>query len=328
MIRLLYITDTHIRGTSPANRLDQFPETLKAKLNEAVDYANQVEVDAVLHGGDVFDVPSPSPSVAGEFLSIFTKLKAPLYGIIGNHDVFAHNPQTLDRTMLGLANRLGIIRIIHPGERVYIEKEGTRVQLTGQHFHVDLDRRDPTLDYCVTKENADFAIHMVHGMLMDRRFIDGVAHTIIDQIVGTEADMTLCGHNHLGFKDTERDGKYFINPGGFVRLSNHPAEMARKPQMLLIEIEASKLGYRKIPLRSAPKGEEILDRTKGEEAIYREQKLNVIVDEIKQAGQFQYANIHEIIEQIASRDGISVAVRDLVMDKIAKAQERLEVGEQ
>ncbi|WP_205672102.1 metallophosphoesterase family protein [Ammoniphilus sp. YIM 78166] len=327
MIRFLYLTDTHIRGTSPANRLDHFPDTLKRKLNEAVDLANQFKVDAVLHGGDVFDVPSPSPSVVGEFLSIFTRLNCPLYGIIGNHDVFAHNPQTLDRTMLGLANRLGIIRIIHPGERIYVEKEGTRVQLTGQHFHVDLDRRDPTLDYCITKENADIAIHMVHGMLMDRRFIEGVAHTIIDQIVGTEADMTLCGHNHLGFRDTERDGKIFLNPGGFVRLSNHPAEMARRPQMVLIEIENAKLKYRKIPLQSAPKGDEVLDRSKGEEAIYREQKLNAIVDEIKQAGQFQYANIHDIIEQLANREGITAPVRDLVMDKIAQAQERLEASE-
>lgn len=326
-MRFLYITDTHIRGTSPANRLDTFPESLKAKLNEVVEYANQQKVDAVLHGGDVFDVPSPSPSVVGEFLSIFTKLQAPMYGIIGNHDVYAHNPQTLDRTMLGLANRLGIIRIIHPGERIYFEDGGQRIQLTGQHFHVELDRRNPVLDYCVTKENADVAIHLVHGMLMDRRFIEGVAHTVIDQIVGTEADLTLCGHNHLGFPDTEKDGKHFLNPGGLVRLSNHPREMMRKPQMVLIHVQAGQLSYRKIPLRSALPGEQILDRSKGEEAIYREQKLNAVVDEIRQAGSFHYANIHDIIDQIASREGISPAVRELVMNRIAQAQEKLEVEE-
>jgi len=326
-VRFLFITDTHIRGTTPANRLDHFPDTLKAKLEEVVEFANRMEVDAVLHGGDVFDVPSPSPSVVGEFLSIFTRLKAPLYGIIGNHDVFAHNPQTLDRTMLGLANRLGIIRIIHPGERIYFEKEGQRVQLTGQHFHVELDRRNPELDYCVTKVDADIAIHMVHGMLMDRRFIEGVAHTIIDQIVQTEADLTLCGHNHLGFSDTERDGKFFLNPGGFVRLSNHPREMSRIPQMVLIEVKDRKLSYRKVSLRTAKKGEDVLDRTKGEEAVYREQKLHAVVDEIRAAGDFQYANIHDIIEQLAVREGIHQRVRGIVMDQIAKAQERLEVEE-
>jgi exonuclease SbcD len=325
MLRLLYITDTHIRGTSPANRLDNFPDTLKMKLNEVVSLAESFSVEAVLHGGDVFDVPAPSPSVVGEFLSIFNRCKVPIYGVIGNHDVFAHNPQTLDRTMLGLANRLGIIQIIHPGERVYVEKDGQRVQLTGQHFHVDLDRRDPKLDYCVQKLNADVAIHIVHGMLMDRKFMDGVAHTVIDQIVDTEADLTLCGHNHLGFRDTEKDGKYFLNPGAIVRLSNHPLEIARTPQVVLIEVTNGKLSYKKIPLRCAAKGEEILDRTKNEEAIYREQKLNAFVDEMRQAGEFQYANIHEIVAQIAAREGLEPAVRELVMAKIAAAQERLEV---
>ncbi|HJV45319.1 MAG TPA: metallophosphoesterase family protein [Bacillota bacterium] len=328
MVRLLYITDTHIRGTTPVNRLDHFPDSLKAKLNEVVSLAEEYEVAAILHGGDVFDVPSPSPSVVGEFLSIFTRCKAPIYGIIGNHDVFAHNPQTLDRTMLGLANRLGIIQIIHPGERIYLQKGDECVQLTGQHFHVELDRRDPTLDYCIKKVDATVAIHMVHGMLMDRKFIDGVAHTVIDQIVDTEADLTLCGHNHLGFRDTEKDGKYFVNPGALVRLSNHPLEIARIPQVLLIEIEHGKLSYRKISLQSASTGEKVLDRTKNEEAIYREQKLNAFVDEMKQAGEFQYANIHDIVEQIAAREGIDPDVRSLVMAKIAVAQERLEMEEE
>ncbi|RKD26806.1 hypothetical protein BEP19_16550 [Ammoniphilus oxalaticus] len=323
-MRFLFLTDTHIRGTAPANRLDPFPETLKLKLKEAVAVANELQVEAVLHGGDVFDVPAPSPSVVGEFLSIFNALQAPLYGIVGNHDVFAHNPQTLDRTMLGLANKLGVIRIIHPGERIYFEKKGQRVQVTGQHFHLDLDRRDPTLDYCVTKEQADVAIHLVHGMLLDRPFIEGVAHTLIDQIVQTEADLTLCGHNHLGFPDTIKDGKMFVNPGALVRLSNHPREISRTPQLVLIEVNDQKLSYRKMPLRSAPHGKDVLDRSQGEEAIYREQKMRQVVDQIRQAGQFQYANVHELIEQLASREGIEPAVRQIVLEQIAQAQERLE----
>ncbi|GAB7386981.1 metallophosphoesterase [Bacillaceae bacterium] len=327
-MKFLYISDTHIRGTSPANRLDHFPDTLKKKLLEAVAFANGQGVKAVLHGGDVFDVPAPSPAVVGEFLSIFTKFQAPVYGIVGNHDVFAHNPATLERTMLGLANRLGIIRVLQPGDRVYFEEGGLRVQLTGQHYHVEIDRRDPKLDYCVSKENADYAIHLVHGMLTDRRFIDGVAHTVVDQIVDTEADLTLCGHYHLGFRDVERNGKYFLNPGGLVRLSNHPLEISRTPCMLLIEVRKEGLHYRKIPLKSAPKGEDVLDRSKSEEAIYREQKLNAFIDEMKQVGEFPYANIHEIIEQIAAREGIAQTVRDLVLEKIARAQERLEVAEE
>lgn len=55
MIKFLYFTDTHIRGTAPKNRLDSFPETLKNKISQVIEIAKNEQVDVLLHGGDVFD---------------------------------------------------------------------------------------------------------------------------------------------------------------------------------------------------------------------------------------------------------------------------------
>ncbi|MDU7114936.1 MAG: metallophosphoesterase, partial [Peptoniphilus harei] len=33
-MKLLYLTDTHIRGTNPKNRIDDYQQTLKEKLTE------------------------------------------------------------------------------------------------------------------------------------------------------------------------------------------------------------------------------------------------------------------------------------------------------
>ena len=166
-MRLLFLTDDHKRGTTPANRKDNFPATLAAKLREVADIAREREVDYILHGGDFYDVPAPAISVCADFLEIYQQFPAPVYIIAGNHDLFGNNEETLPRTMLGLAARVGIVRMIGRAP-VYLTKGDLRLQLTGRGYHFEMDRRDPREDYVVQKRNCDYAIHMVHGMLLDR----------------------------------------------------------------------------------------------------------------------------------------------------------------
>lgn len=40
-MRILFFTDTHIRGTNPQNRKDNFVETLFRKLEEVFDIAKK-----------------------------------------------------------------------------------------------------------------------------------------------------------------------------------------------------------------------------------------------------------------------------------------------
>lgn len=124
MLRLLYVTDTHIRGTTPRSRTDDFVDALRKKLNEVVDIAEREKVDAVLHGGDLFDRPDLSPAVVRDFARLLRRLKVPIYVVAGNHDVFGHNPDTVDRTMLGLLDAFGTVRLIRPGEKILLEGVG------------------------------------------------------------------------------------------------------------------------------------------------------------------------------------------------------------
>ncbi|MFD2169421.1 metallophosphoesterase family protein [Tumebacillus lipolyticus] len=326
-MKLLYLTDTHIRASSPQNRTDNFVETLQNKFREVNEIARREGVDAILHGGDFFDIPSPSLAVCADFISLMRDAGVPIYGIAGNHDIFGHNPDTLPRTMLGFMDRIGLVRLIHPGQPLYLEKNGIKVQVTGQHYHYDLDRRDPRLDYVIDSVEADVGIHLVHGMLMDRAFIEGVAHTRVDQILETKAHLTLCGHNHMGWPEVKHEDKIFYNPGGFVRLSNHPADAGRTPQVLILDTTSGALQIKKIKLTSALPGEQCLDRSKQEESAFMQQRLADFVQGIKAAGDYKVIDIGAIIDEIASRDGVKAEVREEAMNRIALAQERLSIGE-
>jgi exonuclease SbcD len=325
-MRFLFFTDDHKRGTTPENRTDNFPATLVRKLKEVVKIAQEYEVDYILHGGDFFDVPAPAISVCADFLEVYQQFSVPIFTVPGNHDLFGHNSATLPRTMLGFIARLGIVRLVGR-EPIYLEKNGLRVQLSGQGYHFEMDRREPHLDYVVQKKDCDYAIHMVHGMLLQRKIYPGAFYTLIEQIWDTEADFTLVGHNHLGFPDTEKDGKYFLNPGALVRLSNHQQEMKRPVQVLLIDLSGSSPTYEKVRLKSAAPGEDILDRSRLEEAAFREQKLAGYLAEVKAAGSYERTDVRVLLQEIAAMEEMPPAVIDEALLRISLAEEAISRGE-
>ncbi len=173
-----------------------------------------------------------------KFAPIFNQIKIPVYIICGNHDIFGHNPNTVNRTMLGLLNALNIMKIINPNDKIYLEKNNIKVQLTGQPYTYDIDNTNDKSPYILNEisPNVDYAIHMVHGLLLNKPFIKGIPYTLIDDIKDTKAHITLAGHYHTGFGIINTNEKYFINPGSLVRITNSLAEIDRTPKAALIEL--------------------------------------------------------------------------------------------
>ncbi|GAF63578.1 DNA repair exonuclease [Bacillus sp. TS-2] len=321
-MKFLYFTDTHIRGTTPKNRLDDFVESLKNKIKEIIDIANEEEVDFILHGGDVFDRPDLSPNVVGQFAKLFKEANSPIYAISGNHDTFGHNPNTLSRTMLGLIDSFGLMTVIHPHQPILIEKDGLKVQLSGQPYHYDLDQRDPKLDYYPLNEHkADILIHMVHSMLVEKALPDGIPHTLIDHIWGTTADILLTGHYHGGFGIKEREGTYICNPGAIARVNNHSSEIIRKPQIILGELSKDYIQLKQRVLKVAAKGEQVLDRSFLEKAVHQEQKLHQFIQQVKEQSDFQSIKMTDIIQELAAMSNVENEVKEEALRRITVVEE-------
>ncbi|TWI55231.1 metallophosphoesterase family protein [Halalkalibacter nanhaiisediminis] len=327
-MKFLYVTDTHIRGTTPKNRLDVYVDTLKEKLEEVIQVANQEQVDVLLHGGDVFDRPDLSPNVVGQFAKIFMKAKMPIYVVAGNHDTFGHNPETISRTMLGLMDSFGVMNVIEPDKPVLIEKDGLHVQISGQPYHYDLDQRDPKLDYYPTNEtNADVLIHLVHSMLVEKALPEGIPHTVIDHIWGTTADILLTGHFHGGFGIKERNGKYICNPGALARVNNHWTEISRTPKIIIGKIEREGISLYEQAISCAKKGEDVLDRSFLEKAVHQEEKLHSFVQQVRESSQFQTLNMSDIIQDIASLKNVEEKVKHEALRRMTLTEELWKDGD-
>ncbi|WP_194174838.1 metallophosphoesterase family protein [Desulfofundulus thermobenzoicus] len=307
-MRLLYFTDTHLRGTAPAARTDDFAAAVRAKLSEVVRLANELKVSAVLHGGDLFDLPEPGLGQVGEYLEILRRFRAPLYVVPGNHDAYGHNPATLPRTLLGFLARMGLVRLLNR-EPVYLEGGGVRLQLTGQGYHAGIDRRDPGPDYAVEKRDCDFAVHVAHGMLLPRSVISSApflpaATAAEEALEATGADYTLAGHYHMPW-EVRIGGKVALNPGALVRLSAHPDEIARTPRVVVLECAGGGVSHRYVALECARPGEEVLSRAHLDAARVREESRAAFLAGLEsfRGERFAVMEPEEVLREVLARAG-------------------------
>ena len=319
-MKLLYLTDTHIRGTSPKNRLDDYCETLKEKLKEISNIVKEEKIDFVLHGGDLFDRPDVSVSIVSEFAQIFQSFGVPIYIISGNHDIFGHNPDTLDRTMLGLLCNLGIMHLVNY-KKIILEKDNLRVQLTGSPYIYSMDELSNRDNYKVTEvdESCKYAIHMTHGFLIDKPFMKEVSHTLIEDIKDTKADITLGGHYHFGFKTVELDNKYFVNPGALIRISNSKIEMKRRPKVDIISL-GKNIHIEERYLKSAKPGEEVLDRSEMERHQFKGIKMAEFKESIEASANYKSLDIFDLLLRISKSENISEEVKSEALKRGEEAQ--------
>lgn len=334
-MRLLFLTDIHARGTNPRARTDNYQEAMKRKLAEVRHLAQEHGCKAVLFGGDLTDTPDVSESVMGDLIRDLLAFPVPIYGVWGNtHDIWGDEPATLRRTALGVVAAAEAIRLLEPGAPVVLEEDGVRVQVTGQGYHQAMDRRDWRLDYCVTRgagspeqlhcrpEDVRWAIHIVHGMLRTEPLMAGIPVNLVDNVIReTAADITLSGHDHLGYGVVEQYGRIACNPGALMRLTAAREEITRPVQVALITLTATECRVELIPLKSAAPGDEVLDRSKLDADKARKTALEDFSANIAVGGQFEALDMVAVVERVASNRHVTLAVKTKALGYIHQAIE-------
>lgn len=90
-MKLVYLSDLHLRPTAPINRKDDYVEEQFRKLDFVIDYANDLGAEIVI-GGDVFDRAANHPSwFVNRVLGRFARARSLISIIPGNHDLLGHS---------------------------------------------------------------------------------------------------------------------------------------------------------------------------------------------------------------------------------------------
>lgn len=343
-MKFLYFGDRHYSASKvPPNRIDDFLETTKNKDLEIIDIAKRENVTAFLQPGDFFNekdvngendflaeiidrwnMPSASSLLSNYFSSknkddIFDNVNKniPIIGIAGNHDLIGNSLDTLPSTTLGLLSSLGLMRLVSKDKPVFFETEdGLKVAITGTSYHLHQDEKEFLDDYIVKDKLGDVHIHIVHGMLSDKDMGPLIKHTLIDNIIDTKADITLCGHNHIGFGILNINGKYFVNIGSVTRFTGDLKEMTREPSVALIDISKAGIKIENIPLKCAPAGNEVIDRSVLDEERKKKAAISKFRKEAESMKTKTKPDMSDFVESIADNESIPDEIKNDILDRL------------
>jgi len=325
MIKLLFLTDTHIRANSPASRLDDFPKTILKKLEWVGKKANELEVDAIIHGGDWLDRPDAVYSILNDFVKTIVDWGKPIYTVAGNHDIYGLNPETFNRTALGLLVNAKIITRLS-SEPIVLKDT---VSLTGVDSHYNLDKDDRVDDYVDVKGNDNHTkIHVVHGFLAKAKW-DMVPSTAIKDILDTKADIVLTGHEHTGYGVVKKGLKTFCNPGALARVTAGVGDVNQEVKVALITIgkEGKLIELIKLPEDIAKPSGEVLNRDKLLEEKEHKIRLETFTSNLNNFNLSESLSIYTVLDEIAKEEKVDEKVIKLVRERLEKAQEEMKKGE-
>lgn len=328
-MKFLYIGDVHERATPPKNRKDNWDETFTSKVEEIRTIAKKHNVKAILHGGDFFS----KHKYDTEFLSKVLKRwgytnyneklleegvilksadEAPIITPIGNHDLLGSSLKSYEKTSLAFLESIGFVTIANKERPLIFKEDDFSVAITGGHYELDMDEtKEP---YIIKEKQGDFHIHIVHGMLTDHKWPDGVPHTTLDEVLHTKADLTIAGHDHKGFPLFEHEGKLFVNPGSPVRMGTD--EIKRKPKVMLVEVTKTGIKTKYIYLKTAKPGEEVLDLTEKEKKQRKSNTLRDIKEKIKESSRAG-SSINEIIKTIALESNLNEEISQRAINRVS-----------
>ena len=363
-MKFLYVGDLHQDELIPVNRIDDFIDTRKEKINEILQIAKTNNVKAVLHGGDFFNRPKMSNEFvtsiietwnnqlipidiqdltfklqAGtiseqEYLDEIQKYKTnniPFISIIGNHDLIGESIESYSRTSLNVLETSGFLHIVDKANPIVFKEGSISVAITGHHYDKMIDKNNDKSGYIVSEKvqvdgkDCTYQIHMTHNMLTSTSYGKKFAHTTIYEIQNeTLADLTINGHDHIGFDTIEYNGKLFANPGSPFRLSIDKKEIARMPKVMLITIDNTGLSVEDIYLTCAKPGDQVLSENAKIVAQNKQSTMAKIQSMINQSSLKKGLRIVDIIDNIGSATNIDKEILNDVQNKIMDSMNQLQ----
>ena len=338
MLRFLCIGDMHYSENAPAYRLDDYFLTQQQKLQEIKEYTYKNHVDAILELGDFLDKPKLSSERLADIFQAWDKKvhegmtsfgMIPVIGVEGNHELVGGQIDAFEKTSLRLLEVSSFIQLASKDNPIiFKDKSGFTVAITGVPYTKDIDDELDKTAYLIDKKAGDIHIHLAHGMLMNKSYGKKFAHTTIHEIAPkTVADITLNGHDHVGYPITEIDGKWFVNPGSVTRMKAEDNEIARMPKFLVIEIHDDlSIHIEEVYFQCAKAGDLVLSK---EHLINRQKKKNFWADmrakvynaSIQQGG----LKISEIIDNVSKTQGLPAAVVTQAKEYLMDATQAMEV---
>lgn len=331
-MKIIFFTDPHGQASNPSSRLDEFSQAILGKFSWIGKYAKEIEAAAVICGGDWIHTPDVSQTFIRKLARVVRSYPCPTFGVLGNHDIYGYNPETFERTSLGIAEGLDMFERLN-NEPIIIHETGKReVALTGSDSYYDLDKAEKISDYTrSTITDGAVNIHTVHGMLVENVWPQVSHCTTLKQVMddNPNADIILSGHEHTGygvkvFYRPDGSKVMMCNPGSLARVTSGTGDIRKDVRIAVITIEDDDFNIElvNLPVDVARPANEVLDWERIQKEKENKEQLQNFIESVSDIDISTDLNYYEALNRLAEKeDDITEDIIQECINQLAKAEE-------
>jgi len=237
--------DWHLRYKNPGKRTDFFYGTQKMKVRWLLRLYEELQCDALLVSGDIFDSSSSPYLCIGDYIRMFlSKKKIKFITIFGQHDLRYHSLKSKKNTPLW--SFLSALSSTTIDDSPYLD-EDVSIGIYGSSWSQQIPVSGPEA----------FSILLIHTMVTKEGPLwlgqKPNSYTESGKLLkkGSNFNVIVSGDNHQSFH-LEKNGRLLVNPGSIVRKTT--TEKDYKPRvgiLTIFEDHSYDFSWRYIPIQSS-----------------------------------------------------------------------------
>ncbi len=320
MFKFVWRTDVHFSDYTPTKRTGNWTDDVSNKLSWIGKYTQDYNIDAVIDGGDFFDIKSPtknSHALVSKTAKIHKSYACPVYALVGNHDVKYGNIEYLEEQPLGVLFNACVFEQFGDDKELIFTKDGIKIRIVGVPYHGTSYNWD--LIRSIKKLDEDYLFVACHLLASQKggvgAMFEGEDIVPYDELIGRGVDGWFFGHWHKDQGIVEWGDTTIVNTGSLTRGALHLDDLEREPCIVEVCVDADGVKFNRvnIPVRdvlSAFKVEQVVAekeyKSRMEEVV---EKMNSIV--IESTGL-------SLRDRVLAIRGVEDKVKQIVIDYLEK----------
>ena len=298
-MKILALPDLHLTDKTPENRLDNYPETQEAKMNQIfeIDYSEKINV--MCQPGDLFDSDKANDYLKQKWLPIFRDKASVLLTVFGQHDLRYHSRD----------KRNTPLQVLRSAESITLLNKDPHHFNNCDFYGCSWGEEVPEI------QNPDIpSILLIHKMfVMDKKLWQGqkefaLANNFMKQ---HNFKVVISGDNHNHFFWSDGKGRFHINCGSLMR--NRIDQIHHKPCVYVIDLEKNTAEQVLLNIRPF---EEVMNLEEAEKEDKKNEKLQAFIkklpDESKIEGLKFEENLANEVAELKEQNVIDEGVEEML----------------
>ena len=235
MSKVLFIGDIHLSPRTPISRKDRYPETLLNKLHAIYNLVQTHKVQDLVYLGDLFNTRHMTLAYFIKCFQIFKEihdLNTNQHLIIGNHDIFYNNEDTLQESPIQLLLDSQVF--------------------SNSNFTID-DSNFYLYNYTTNTQDIPKPTSQGFNILVGHYFyalgFNDTEHTLSkEQCKQLEYNAYILGHDHTPYEPLTKGSYQVHRPGSLSRGTSQTCQIHRDQiQVVLYDTKTHEFNYLDLP---------------------------------------------------------------------------------